>query len=385
MTIASIWMAGALGGHAAAQDPHAPEAALDEPGGRTEQENTIVSSDRTEPWRVLVVDHPTGLAAALRMELAPTGVAVVELEAASRNDVVETGATPLQARLRELAGQAGADAAVWVRGFDGDRRIRVVWWARGASEAALPGTQTSPRTLALLATSLLEEARSADPLRPRAERLASPRSSRPEAPERDHADGDDSGDDRGDDCDGEGEVDGHEATRPPLGAASTYLSASTGVGLSPSTGGAFVGSITRIAGGVDFEPGLRIGLSGILAVGELSVHRWVPGRPPIDEQHSNPSSLAMGGAEMGYARVWGPIFFEVGFDVHAGYVEAYGLEGDALVHGGGFGFGGGGFLGLGVLLGDGIVLFARTEMEAFSQAERGQRSIISGALGLEWR
>ncbi|MFK7987703.1 MAG: hypothetical protein AB8I08_16925 [Sandaracinaceae bacterium] len=323
------------------------EPVLHRPGELTES---------LRPTRVLVVDRPTGLARALRMELTPAGVTVVELEGGH--------ATALDAaRLRTLGAEEGADAVVWVEGNEPAPRLRVAWWTHGSSEAAVPH-ETPLRTLALLATSLLEEARAPDPLPARPRGRMAVALSRPTAANRAATPED---------------ADESQVEPPAPGEGRAYLSVSTGFGGSIARGAnpGFLGSVTRLAGGVDFAPGLRVGLSSVFAVGEAVYDR--PPSPP----RSDLSSVAMGGLELGFAHVWGPVFFDSGVDVHIGYLDTHGVGGDAVTHGGDFGFGGGGFVGIGVVVASGTVLFARADIEAF--LGRGERSILSGTLGLEWR
>ena len=97
---------------------------------------------------VLLVGGSDALETALRLELAPQGLACARLESG-------TASLTLQ-EARAHAERHGAQAVIWVAPIE--ERVHVAWVDGGASEARLPGV-TTPRSVALVASGLLDDAR----------------------------------------------------------------------------------------------------------------------------------------------------------------------------------------------------------------------------------
>ena len=309
--------------------------------------------------RVLVIDEPAGLAAALRMELAPAGLAVVT---AGANDCRDHHCP--DTLVREAALRAHATAAVWVAEERDERRLHVLWLDGGASEASF-AEDTQPRTVALLASSLLEEARSTDPLGPPAPshrpRLDDPALPEPEV------------------------VVVEEPEEPPPGprpgTVTVFFQASTGFGWSRE----LLASTTRISAGVTIEPGIRFGLGGLLLVGEETRRAWLLSDVGAMEQRwTAATSTVMAGLEMGYARTWGPVFFQAGFAARVGYVEAIVVDGATASHLGELGYSMGLHIGIGFVVGDGVTLVLNTDAEGCTQLGPGSQSLMGASLGLDW-
>lgn len=228
---------------------------------------------------VLLVGGSDALETALRLELAPQGLACARLESG-------TASLTLQ-EARAHAERHGAQAVIWVAPIE--ERVHVAWVDGGASEARLPGV-TTPRSVALVASGLLDDAR-AMPALPRRS-LTPPGATpprravapiipvEPPAPEAERA-------------------------RPePFTRA--FVRAVGGIAVRDD---ASLG-LARVSAGAWFRTGPRLGATAIAFLGELRV--------------GSASSIlggALAGLELGWAWEWGPVLIALQASGQIGVAE----------------------------------------------------------------
>lgn len=236
---------------------------------------------------VLLVGGSDTLEAALRLELAPLGLGCARLR---------SGTTSLSLQeARAHAERESAGAVVWID--EAAARLHVAWLDGGATEAHMP-VEASPRSVALVAGALLEEAREMPTELPRRP-LTAPRSTSPRPAISPRA------------------VTEPPASRParPEPFTRGYLRALGGPALWDDARLALL----RVSAGAWFRPGPRLGATAIAFVGELG--------PAL-------LSGAFAGLEVGWAWEWGPALIALQASGQLGHASGA-TANDGLAYSGG--------------------------------------------------